>query len=397
MQRHLRLSRRVQGQQLAVRLGHFHFHNLQRVSTHPVILHVFRFPADGLVFIGQVSQEIGDLRPHDAALPHITVQMHRTRGWVPVRRGRHRGLFLFVLAPLMGGLSGRFGGTAGGAGGGASSNDRMIVVHVVDLTHGRPRRKERVSVDHHVELIRQRGRIRGGHVVDGHRDGQPRRRIRLLHQPDILHEAMVIHHVRGQVFMHVRRHHRVDLVHVKHRRGTHTRLVKQDLVGRVDLDHQSIQLEPAQPGGAYDPTKLGFVLVTHFRQRHAPSLLLPIMGGPFQIDKPQAANPCILGPHALVVHDPSERIVQDLGRDIHVRGGLGIGVAQIHKLPIHHHGQIRHASVHVHVVRKREQLVLIRVSPHLWGLGLVQRRLIDRSSFFTTHPIVCANTRLNLK
>ena len=74
----------------------------------------------------------------------------------------------------MRGLGGRFGGAAGGGGGGASSNDRMIVVHVVDLTHGWPRRPDGVPVDHHVTLIRQRGRVRAGYAVDGHLVVQPR-------------------------------------------------------------------------------------------------------------------------------------------------------------------------------------------------------------------------------
>ena len=393
MQRHLRLSRRVQGQQLAVRLGHFHFDNLHRVSAHPVILHVFRFPADGLVFIGQVSQEIGDLRPHDTALPHIAVQMHRPRGVVPVRRGRHRGLLLFLLTPGMRGLGGRFGGAAGRGGGGASPNDWMIVVHVGDLTDGLPRRRDVVPVDHHVTLIRQRGRVRAGHAVHGHLDVRPRRFVRLLRQPEILHQAMVIHHVRAQVFVHVRRHGRVDVLHVETSPGRHARLVKQDLVGRVDLDDDSIRAGLAQSPGADVPTKLGFVLVAAFRQRHAHGLLLPIMRGAFQIDKPQGTNPPILLPHALVVHDPSEPIVQDLGRDVHVRGGLGIGLVQIHKLPIHHHGQIRHASVHVHVIRKREQLVLIPVGPDLRGLRIGQMRVHQqigtqrvRLVFLSLHP-----------
>ena len=254
MQRHLRLSCRVQGHQLTVRLGHFHFQNLQRVSTHSVILHVFRFPPDGLVFIGEVSQEVRDLRAHDAALPHIAIQVHRTRGRLPVRRRRHRGLFLFVFTALMRRLGGRFGGAAGGRGGGVSSNDRMSVVHVVDLTQGWPRRPDGVPVDHHVTLIRQRGRVRGGHVGDGHRDVQPGRMVRLRRQPEILHETMVIHHVRAQVFVHVRRHRRIDIARVETRVGTHARLVEQDLVGRVDLDDDSIRGPLAQLGGTDGPT-----------------------------------------------------------------------------------------------------------------------------------------------
>ena len=101
---------------------------------------------------------------------------------------------------------------------------------------------------------------------------------------------MVIHQVRAQVFVHVRRHRRIDIARVETRVGTHARLVEQDLVGRVDLDDDSIRGPLAQLGGTDGPTKLGFVLVAAFRQRHAHGLLLPIMGRAFQIDKPQGLN-----------------------------------------------------------------------------------------------------------